>query len=103
MKILFTKPDLPTTGIAVVTAEAENKLSKSAAKLDKKIGGALTRAIKGSRFKGKNGQSLSINAPAGTRLDSVLIFGLGKATDISALEMQKFGGKVYSKTQRAKK
>ena len=103
MKILFTKPDLPTTGIAVVTAEAENKLSKSAAKLDKKIGGALTRAIKGSRFKGKNGQSLSINAPAGTRLDSVLIFGLGKATDISALEMQKFGGKIYSETQRAKK
>jgi leucyl aminopeptidase len=103
MKISFAKPGLPATGIVVVTASAGGKLSTSAIKLDKKAGGALTRAIKASRFEGKKGQSLNVMAPAGTKLDRVMLVGLGKAADITDLEVQKLGGRIYASTYQAKK
>jgi len=103
MKISFAIPGLPATGIVVVSATAGSKLSAAAAKLDKKAGGALTRAIKASRFEGKKGQSLNVMAPAGTKLDRVMVVGLGKAEDITELEMQKLGGRIYAGTRQAKK
>ncbi len=103
MKISFAKPALPITGVAVVTATAGAKLSASGQKLDKKSGGALTRAIKASRFEGNKAHNLNVMAPAGTRLDRVLIVGLGKVKDVNELEMQKLGGRIYANTQRVKK
>ena len=103
MKISFVKYGLPSTGIVVVTAVSDGKLSESAAKLDKKTGGALTRAVRGSRFEGKKGQTLNVIAPAGTRLDRVMLVGLGKAKDMTVLEMQKLGGRIYAGTLQAKK
>ena len=103
MKISFAEPGLPAMGIVVVTALAGGKLSPSAAKLDKKTDGMLSRAIRGSRFKGKKGESLNIIAPAGGKLDGVLLVGLGKPNEISTIEMQKLGGRIYSETHRAKK
>tara|TARA_B100000315_G_scaffold254609_1_gene296044 strand:+ start:3184 stop:4689 length:1506 start_codon:yes stop_codon:yes gene_type:complete len=103
MKISFAKPGLPATGIVVVSANAGSKLSAAATKLDKKTGGALTRAIKASSFEGKKGQSLNVMAPAGTRLDRVMVVGLGKAKDVSELEMQKLGGRIYAGTWQGKK
>ena len=103
MKISFAKPGLPATGIVVVTASAGGKLSTSAIKLDKKAGGALTRAIKASRFEGKKGQSLNVMAPAGTKLDRVMLVGLGKAADITDLEVQKLGGRIYAVLIKPKK
>jgi leucyl aminopeptidase len=103
MKISFVKPGLPAIGVVVVTAVAEGKLSASAATLDKKAGGALRRAIQGSNFKGNKGQTLNILAPAGGRLDRVMLVGLGKTKDITDLEMQKLGGRIYAGTQQVKK
>jgi leucyl aminopeptidase len=102
MKISFSKPGLSETGIVVVTSSAGGELSASAKKLDKKAGGALTRAIKASRFDGKKGQLLNVIAPAGTKLDRVMLVGLGKATDITDLEMQNLGGRIYAATYQAK-
>ena len=102
MKISFSKPGLSETGIVVVTSSAGGELSASATKLDKKAGGALTRAIKASRFDGKKGQLLNVIAPAGTKLDRVMLVGLGRATDITDLEMQNLGGRIYAATYQAK-
>ena len=66
MKIAFAKPGLRATGVVVVSAGAGSKLSASAAKLDKKSGGALSRAIRASSFEGKKGHSLNVLALAGT-------------------------------------
>src|SRR3546814_11216361 len=41
-------------------------------------------------------------APAGTRIDRVLLVGLGKADDISDVEMENLGGRIYAETQRDK-
>ena len=103
MKISFVKPGFPATGILVVTAFSNGKMTPSASKLNKKVGGALTRAIRGSHFEGKKGQSLEIVAPADTKLDLIMIVGLGKATEITGLEMQKLGGRIYAGTRQAKK
>ncbi len=95
MKIVFSGPGLPATGVAVVGALEGGKLLPSAAKLDKKLGGAIKRAIKTSRFNGKDGQSLTVMSPGGSRLDSVLVAGAGKPGHADALSMQKLGGLIY--------
>ena len=102
MKISFAKPVLPGTGPAVVAALATGALTPSAAKLDAKTGGAIKRAIRASRFEGNKGQSLNIIAPAGTRLERIMVVGLGKAADVTDLEMQKLGGTIYAGTRRVK-
>ena len=103
MKITFIKPGLPATGVVVVSASAGNKLSASAVKLNKKSNGALSRAIRASNFEGKKGQSLTVMALAGTKLDAVMIVGLGKPGDVTELEMQRLGGLIYAGTKQAKK
>jgi leucyl aminopeptidase len=103
MKISFVKSGLPASGVAVVTAIADGKLSSSAIALDKNAGGMIKRAIQGSNFKGKKGQTLSVLAPEGTKLDRVLLVGLGKISEITDIEMQKLGGRIYAETQQTKK
>ncbi len=96
MKIAFSQPALPETGVLVVTALEGAKLSDSAKQLDRRMKEGLTRAIKASRFKGEKSQSLSLLVPAGTRLDRVLVLGLGKAKEIDAPGLQAAGGRLYS-------
>ena len=96
MKITFSNPAFPETGVVVVAALEGRKLTDSAKALDKKMKGGLVRAIKASRFKGAKGHSLPILAPGGAKLDRVLLVGLGKAADISAMGMQNLGGQIYA-------
>lgn len=96
MKIVFSGPGSAATGALVVGVLDGNTLTPSAQALDKKLGRGLTRAIKASKFKGKSGQSLSVVTPAGTRLDRLLIVGLGKGKDIDEQAMCKLGGRIYA-------
>ncbi|HIE20752.1 MAG TPA: leucyl aminopeptidase, partial [Rhodospirillales bacterium] len=73
-----------------------NTLTPSAKALNKKINRGLSRAIKASRFQGKTGQSLAVVTPAGTRLDRLLIVGLGKAKDVNEQSLCKLGGRIYA-------
>ncbi len=96
MKIVFSGPGSAATGALVVGVLEGNKLTPSAETLDKKIKGGLRRAIKASLFKGKAGQSLAIVTPAGTRLDRLLVVGLGKVKDMDELALPKLGGRIYA-------
>jgi len=102
MKISFARAAMPGTGAVVAAVTEGAKLNGFAYKLDQKLDGALSRAIKKSYFDGKLGQQLNIIAPSGSRIDEVIIIGLGKASELTELELQKLGGAVYSKTNRAK-
>jgi leucyl aminopeptidase len=95
MKITFANPGLPETGVLVVGVLDGRKLGDSANALDKKMSGGLVRAIKASRFKGSKGHSLPLLAPGGTKLDRVLLVGLGKPAAIDASAMQALGGQLY--------
>ncbi len=96
MKIVFSPPALPETGVLVVGVTQDRKLTPSATEMDKRMKGGLSRAIKGSRFKGRKDQSLTLLGPAGTKLEVLYVAGLGKAADVDALRMQAVGGQIYA-------
>jgi len=96
MKINFANLALPQAGAAVAFVLDGNKLTASAAALDKATKGAVKRAIKASRFKGKKGQTVSLLAPSGSKLDRILLIGLGKAKDITDMALQRAGGAAYA-------
>jgi len=101
MKISFSNPAAITSGVVVVGVNEGNKLSSSAASIDKASGGSLVRAIKASTFKGKKGQQLSIMTPAGTKFDRVLLLGLGKPKDMGLTGALNAGGAVYAALAQA--
>ncbi|MBM3566691.1 MAG: leucyl aminopeptidase, partial [Alphaproteobacteria bacterium] len=96
MKITFANPALPRSGAYVVGVYEDGKLSPSAKALDKTTRGALKRAISAGRFKGKKGKTLRMLAPAGSRLDAVLLVGLGVEKKVDALTLQLAGGAAYA-------
>jgi len=104
MRISFANLELPATGVLVVFATAtgkKTKLSETAAKLDAEAGGAVSRAIKASRFKGHKEQTLTLFALDSCKLERVVLVGLGKAQDIDDLRMQAIGGEVYASLSNA--
>lgn len=96
MKIVFTGPGMATSGALVVGVYEGGEFTSSAKQVDKKIRGAVKRAIKVSRFNGKAGQKLMVVAPEGTRLDRVLVVGMGKPGHMSELSLQNLGGGIYA-------
>ncbi|MGY9015713.1 MAG: leucyl aminopeptidase family protein, partial [Rhodospirillales bacterium] len=95
MKAVFSSPSLPKTGVVVVGVLEGRKLTTSAVQLDKSLGGAITRGIKASNFKGTKGQSLTLLAPGTGKVSRVLAVGLGKAKEINDLGLQSAGGSIY--------
>ena len=94
MKIVFSEPGSADSGALVVGVQEGLKLTPSARALDKRMKGGLKRAFKASTFKGKKGQSLSVLAPQGTRLDRVIVAGFGRAGEVDVLSMQELGGRI---------
>jgi len=94
MRIAFASAELPKRGAVAVGVIEGRKLSPSAAQLDKRTGGAVSRAMAASRFTGKSYQVLTILAPARTRLSRILLVGLGKADDLSVDVSARCGGTV---------
>ncbi len=94
MKITFASPKLPKRGAIATGVMAGGKLSPTAAMLDKTTGGALTRAIKGSRFTGKEAQLLEIVAPPGVSNGRILLVGLGKPSEMKDTDLENLGGSV---------
>lgn len=97
MNISFSSFALPRGGSLVVTAMEGGVLSKTAKDVDKKCGGAITRAIKAGRFEGKSEQALEILAPAGLAVNRVLVIGLGKPEEINALTGEKTGALIIDR------
>jgi leucyl aminopeptidase len=97
MKIAFKPLTVPETGAVVLLVLDDRTLSPSAAALDAGLGGALTRAIEASRFKGKKDQTLVVMAPGGgSKLDRVLLLGVGKTAELDALKLQAAGGAIVA-------
>jgi len=96
MKTTFTAISAPTSGALVLGVTDGGKLTATGASIDSKVGGALKRAIKSSRFSGKKGQLLSVVQPKGIKADRILLVGLGKPDDLSVLAMREIGGKAVA-------
>ena len=104
--IAFTPAKLAAKGTLVLPLPESSKptagtLGALAQKLDKQIGGALSRAIKIKKFKGSAGATFTLLAPPNTKLDRIVVVGLGKAAKLTAFEAEKFGGTMRGATQTA--
>jgi len=96
MKITFSKPSPPKRGAVVVGVAARRKLTATAAALDKRAKGAITRAVKSSRFDGKARQVLDMAAVNGIDADRVVLIGLGKVDDLDERAVQDIGGALVA-------
>jgi leucyl aminopeptidase len=94
MKIAFVEPTRFSTGNVAVMVAEDRKLLPAAQALDKQTKGALKRAMGASRFTGKKGQTLSVMAPTGTKIDRVTLVGIGKAAELDALTAESIGGSL---------
>jgi len=90
------------SGHAVVIAVTDSlKLSGDAATLDKAAGGALSRAIAASHFKGKAGQTLLVPGIEGTA-DRALLVGLGAEKELGARAFEDAGGHAVAQLLAAR-
>ena len=95
MKITFTKISVPTSGALVLTVLRGSKFTDTTKAMDRRLRGAVRRAVKAApRFKGDKGQLLEILAPAGLRLNRLLIVGLGKGSEVDGLALEAMGAAV---------
>ncbi len=94
MKLSFAEPSQPRSGAVVAFVLDGGTLTATAAQLDKATGGAVTRAIKAGRFRGRKDQALHIPAPSGIGAQRVLLLGVGKPEELDALGAESLGGKV---------
>jgi leucyl aminopeptidase len=94
MQITFSKFSMPKKGATVVTVTKGNKLSKTAAELDKKLGGVITTALKtADNFEAKNGQSLMVTSLSSGKL---IVVGVEIDAKNPAKSLESLGGKLYS-------
>ena len=96
MKVSFSSPTDLNAGTVVLVVLEGSKLGARGRELDGKLGKALTRALKSSRFEGKINQTLNILAPANSNFDGVLLVGLGKLKGIDEKTVEDVGGGIYS-------
>jgi leucyl aminopeptidase len=94
MQITFSKFSLPKKAAVIVTVDKNKKLSKTAAELDKKLGGIIAKTVKNTEsFDAKHGSSLLV-----TTLDSGRLIVM--AVDVDAKNPEKsllgLGGKIYA-------
>jgi leucyl aminopeptidase len=81
-------------GAWVVAAAESAALLPAAVQLDKASGGALSRAIKFSRFTAKAGQFLEVLAPSGLKTSRVLLVGLGKPEALDEKGLETLGARI---------
>jgi leucyl aminopeptidase len=105
MQISFVAPSnvTPTQGGGtwVVGATEGGALLPAAVRMDKASGGALTRALKFSRFTGKPGQMLEVLAPSGIKVSRILLVGLGKAEALDEKGLETLGAQIVGRLYAA--
>lgn len=94
MEVTFKSAEYSTEGVAVVGLFEDNNFTPAAQVLDKKTGGAITRALEASDFKGKKGQCLTLIAPCNTKFDRLILLGLGKLDECSEQSVTEAGSSL---------
>ncbi|TVQ81944.1 MAG: leucyl aminopeptidase [Micavibrio sp.] len=91
LKAGFTGTMPKNAGVIAVFAGKKGALSKNAKDMDKKTGGALSRAVKAStHFEGKLKQSLVVSG-AGGGVDHIIVLGTAGGKKLSATDLESLG------------
>jgi len=94
MNIKFSSLAVPPSGVLVLTVATDAALGAFGAEVDEQTGGQLTRAMKSTAFTGKRGALLDVVAPHGTKLDAVVLAGIGAGDGLDDYAIEKIGGKI---------
>ncbi|PHS28728.1 MAG: leucyl aminopeptidase [Robiginitomaculum sp.] len=98
MKVSFSNT-AKYEGAVAVPVFLDNRHSKGADALDEATGGTISRAQKGSRFHGKDGQTIVINAPSGIAAQTVFLGGVGDRDAVGVLDWEAFGARALKSVQ----
>lgn len=75
----------------------EDKIyTPSTTKWNEKLNNALTQVIESSSFTGQLGQSLPFFSPSLSDFNKIILIGMGKKEQLTALQIQKIGGHLVS-------
>jgi leucyl aminopeptidase len=96
MQIAFNKVSFSEKGALVFFVGEDKKLPAHAGKIDKKINGAITKAIKAAKYAGKSGRFVPVYATEGISASVIVIAGLGKTKDITDDTFVSLGGNLTS-------
>lgn len=96
LKISFANAMVPSQHALIVTVADKQKFGEHGSKLDRKLGGALRRALAASSFTGAKEQTLTILAPAKTRLTRIVLVGIGDPAKADAKLMENVGGSALA-------
>ncbi len=100
LQITFSDLTFPKTG-ALVIPVVKNKLSGRGAEIDKKSGGALTKAMKNAGFEGKKGDMIRVLS-VGLPVEQVILFALEVDAKNPEKSLKDIGGEIYSYVNRHK-
>jgi leucyl aminopeptidase len=97
LKLEFVSFSAPVRGVLIVFCEEGLKFGGAARKALAASGDLVTRAAASEKFKGKNGSTLDIVAPAGLDVSRLVIVGVGKPRDLKGSDFVKLGGIAMGK------
>lgn len=95
MNITFAKIAIPDHGAVVLPVGDGGRLGSAGAALDKRTGGAFTRAMKAAEFRGKREKTLTVVVPSGTKLSRVVLVGFGDVNSIDGMAAERLGALMF--------
>jgi leucyl aminopeptidase len=97
LKLDFAPFSAPPKGVLIVFCEEGLKFGSATRKALVPTGDLVTRVAAAERFKGKNGATLEILAPAGLDVARLVVVGAGKVGDLKGEDFVKLGGVAMGK------
>jgi len=92
LKISFAEEASANQTALVLTVAAKGTLGEQGIKLDKKTDGALSRAMEANGFTGAKEKTLTVLAPAKTKLTRIVLVGIGDPSEANARLFARIGG-----------
>ncbi|ADM09850.1 leucyl aminopeptidase [Parvularcula bermudensis HTCC2503] len=98
MEIRFTD-EMPKTGLVVVPLFQGAVEGPALEAVDAASNGAVMRAVKAAKFRGKSGETMTLPGPVGLDDAVIVLIGLGKAEDVEASLATGVGGKAFAQAK----
>ena len=103
VKIGFVPFSAAPKGVLVLFTDESLKFGPASAKFLGTAAETVKRAAAASRFKGKSGSSLDILAPAGLKVDRLIVAGTGKSGALKTEDYIKIGGATVGRLKSRSK
>ncbi|MEG9861433.1 MAG: leucyl aminopeptidase [Parvularculales bacterium] len=99
MEISFTSLKIPTKGIVALIVAEGTRLGSFGRKVDAATGGAVSRALNASHFKGKSSETVDVLGASGG-IGRVVVMGLSRPS-VGERELENLGGKLVGRVENS--